>query len=1300
MKNHFLRIGLTVISSIIVLSVGFLPGKGLIPASAATDPIWTFVGCDGPNSINYDSNKGAQYPAITPFMNELYAIWEEDTKIRVKLYRGSGWIQAGTPDPLNRGTGAAQNASLMVYKENLYAAWNEYTSATGGTYQIHVSKFNGTTWTAADGLNGCINHGITAHAYRPSLAVYGENLYAAWSEQANSGINQIRVSKYDVSSGWTPVDKNGDYGINYDTSCLADYPVLAVYNNKLYAVWQEQHVSSGKFQVILKSYDGNSTGTWDLVDAGLNCSNTNDGTNPTIIEYNGALYCAWEEKTKTYLQIHVKKYDGSNWTYVKNDETNGWNYNIDLPAAAPVFCVFNRSLYVSWGETAKVSTGTGTVNKKQIRIAKYDNDTDTKIFFDGNISTGLNKDNTQSAENPGLAILNGDLCVAWQEPNATGFGQFLVKKTPLPAITTSLTIPVGTYSTTNPFNITVNFSKSVTVTGTPYIPITLDTGGTINAAYVSGSGTNALVFRYTVASGHLDTDGIQFDTNPAIILGSGGAIKDQTANQDADLNLNGLPSDISGVLVDGVTPTVTISTPSNPTSNSPIPVSITFSEAVTDFTENDITVGNGTLSNFNGSGTTYTIDITPFGSTVTVNVATGAAHDAAGNGNTAANQLNLAYNGMATMTISPGNNPVLTESNLDGGNITVTLTGTTFVNNRQPNFTLANSPTGLTITGITNINTARNQCVINLAFNSSMTTNINNFHITIDGSEINNGGSGLTSNDLTIVDDLNSNKHYINPGGSGGGNGSYLRNFLTAGNFRGDLTTTWNHDELILGKGASGVNSDLWFYYPGLTGPGGLISTGTSIDRAELVFKVKSINSDKFIPRRIKIYTIPDSGLERPYFGSTDGLRSGLNFLYRDNRLGRKVLWKNETANILAAVTATELNDTFEYLPYAFEENGEMFIKVDVTNALRLWADNPAKNHGWYIMSEGESNAGDNILIYGTTAANTGDRPYLRVIYADNGADLTPPAKVSINISLLRMQNQQITLNWTNPSSDVAGIRIVRKYGLTPSGPEDGSVIVDRTALAGATESFVDNNGLVNGRTYYYAFFAYDSFRNYSSKSYIALRPEAWPSTLAAPTSFNATAASTSINLTWVFEPSNKASNFEVMRSDDGGTNWNRVAMLPVNQTAYQDKGLQPNTSRQYRLRAVNPYTLDSQGNPANYSTWVYSNPNPVHTLIGPVAPSNLSWSVISSSEVQLRWDEVAGQTYRIEILNETGVLLRSEAAVDLKTSDLAVFQCSVMRLTANVGYRFRVVAINGAGENAAETEVIKTAVDFKPIFF
>jgi hypothetical protein len=82
----------------------------------------------------------------------------------------------------------------------------------------------------------------------------------------------------------------------------------------------------------------------------------------------------------------------------------------------------------------------------------------------------------------------------------------------------------------------------------------------------------------------------------------------------------------------------------NPTNTSPIPVTVTFSEGVTGFTAADITTANGTVSNFTGSGTTYTFDLVPSGQgLVTADIAAGVAQDAAGNPNIAATQLSRTY---------------------------------------------------------------------------------------------------------------------------------------------------------------------------------------------------------------------------------------------------------------------------------------------------------------------------------------------------------------------------------------------------------------------------------------------------------------------------------------------------------------------------------------------------------------------------------------------------------------------------------------------------------------------------------
>jgi len=181
----------------------------------------------------------------------------------------------------------------------------------------------------------------------------------------------------------------------------------------------------------------------------------------------------------------------------------------------------------------------------------------------------------------------------------------------------SVSVPVnGTYITGQNLDFTVNFNEAVSVVttgGTPYLPITLNTGGTVYASYISGSGTIALVFRYTVAAGNLDNDGV---TVGSAITANGGTIKDTPGNS-ATLTLNSVGS-TTGVLVDGIAPTVSSinrQTPSDATTAATSVVyRITFSEsvknvAVGNFTLTKTGTANGTISSVNAS-TGTSIDVT------------------------------------------------------------------------------------------------------------------------------------------------------------------------------------------------------------------------------------------------------------------------------------------------------------------------------------------------------------------------------------------------------------------------------------------------------------------------------------------------------------------------------------------------------------------------------------------------------------------------------------------------------------------------------------------------------------------
>jgi hypothetical protein len=186
-----------------------------------------------------------------------------------------------------------------------------------------------------------------------------------------------------------------------------------------------------------------------------------------------------------------------------------------------------------------------------------------------------------------------------------------------PTVTLSTTATSPTNLAAIPF--TATFSESVT--GFTAGDITVSNGTVQN---FSGSGTT---YTFNVVP---TTDGVVTVSIAANVA------------QDAAGNGNTAATPVN-IVSDRSAPTVTLSTTAtSPTNLAAIPFTATFSENVTGFTAGDITVSNGTVQNFSGSGTTYTFEVVPTADgTVTVSIAANVAQDAAGNGNSASNTINL-----------------------------------------------------------------------------------------------------------------------------------------------------------------------------------------------------------------------------------------------------------------------------------------------------------------------------------------------------------------------------------------------------------------------------------------------------------------------------------------------------------------------------------------------------------------------------------------------------------------------------------------------------------------------------------
>jgi len=231
------------------------------------------------------------------------------------------------------------------------------------------------------------------------------------------------------------------------------------------------------------------------------------------------------------------------------------------------------------------------------------------------------------------------------------------------SVVTSLEVPSnGTYKIGDNLDFKLNFSLPVSINGAPTLQLTIGTASVEATLQGTVTSANAATFRYTVVEGNLDTDGLVV---AAALSLNGATIKD-ASNIDAATTLNNV-GPTAAVLVDGVKPTPTISTTAAATINTAFSITVEFDEPVAGFGANDLTVTNGTASNFAvvSNNRIWTFDITPsVAGNVAMQVAAGAANDNAGNGNNASNIITRLYNRNPTdITLSPA---IIRENNALG----------------------------------------------------------------------------------------------------------------------------------------------------------------------------------------------------------------------------------------------------------------------------------------------------------------------------------------------------------------------------------------------------------------------------------------------------------------------------------------------------------------------------------------------------------------------------------------------------------------------------------------------------------
>jgi len=184
-----------------------------------------------------------------------------------------------------------------------------------------------------------------------------------------------------------------------------------------------------------------------------------------------------------------------------------------------------------------------------------------------------------------------------------------------------------------------------------------------------------------------------------------------------------------------------------------------------------------------------------------------------------------------------------------------------------------------------------------------------------------------------------------------------------------------------------------------------------------------------------------------------------------------------------------------------------------------------------------------------------------------------------------------------------------------------------------------------------------------------------------APSGLIATSVSSSqIDLSWVDNSGNE-SRLELWRKT-GGEIWGLVSELPADTTSYSDTGLKAETEYFYQIRACNRDGCSK----FSETTSAITQPAPISP---PEAPSGLSASALSSSQVLLTWQHNSDDEDGFKIERDDGTGFQEIATISAnQTSYLDE------NLSPSTSYIYQVKAYNSAGESGYSNQAQATTFD------
>ncbi|MCX6334965.1 MAG: fibronectin type III domain-containing protein [Bacteroidia bacterium] len=374
-----------------------------------------------------------------------------------------------------------------------------------------------------------------------------------------------------------------------------------------------------------------------------------------------------------------------------------------------------------------------------------------------------------------------------------------------------------------------------------------------------------------------------------------------------------------------------------------------------------------------------------------------------------------------------------------------------------------------------------------------------------------------------------------------------------------------------------------------------------------------------------------------------------------------------------SGLTATASSSSEINLSWTDNSNNETGFKIERSIDNFIWSEVGTVSAGKATYKNSGLSASTTYYFRVRAYNSVGNSNYTSIV---SGTTLSAGPAVPTapsNLSATASSGTQINLSWTDNSNDETGFRIERSA--------DGSTGWSEIATTAANTATYQNTGLTASTIYYYRVRAYNSAGNstYTNNANATTASASAPTT---PSNLTATAASASqINLSWT-DNSNNETGFRVERSPDN-TTWAEIITVSSNITSYQNTGLTASTTYYYRVRAYNASGNSGYSNTANATT----------TGTGPTAPSNLTATAASSTQINLSWTDNSN--------NETGFRIERSpdnstwAEITTVSANVATYQNT--GLAASTTYYYRVRAYNATGNSAYSNTASTTSLGVVP---